>query len=135
MSVGDPEEVRAVREEDVAGIRDAGHDDVRDPAEDLLPVERRGEELARLGEQANPVVGALAVGDLHDHGADPDHLLALRSDRVVAREPVPPVADSPARIVGRLRVHDRLAGLEHAAVERFEPFPSPGSTSASVRPT
>ena len=116
----DPGEHAVAKEIDVAGVRQPRHADVRDPRRDLVLVERGREELAGLGEQAQAVVGPLPVRDLHDHRADPDHLAVGRVHRVVAREPVAPLAHLQRRVVGRLRVHDRLARLEHAAVERDE---------------
>ena len=105
---------------DVAGVGQPRHAHVRDPRGDLVLLERGREELAGLREQPQAVVGALAIGDLHDHRADPDHLAAGRVHRVVAGQPVAPLAHLQGGVVGRLRVHDRLARLEHAAVERDE---------------
>ena len=121
VRVGDPPERLALSEVDVAGVDERRHDDAGDPGEDLVPVERGGEELARLGEQAEAVVGPLAVRDLHDHGAHADRLSRLRADRVVAREPVPVAARRDLADVGRLLVHKRDPGLEHAPVHRLEP--------------
>ena len=108
------------RQIDVARVRQPRHADMRDPRRDLVLVERGREELAGLREQAQTVVGPLAVGDLHDHRADPDHLALGRVHRVVAREPVAALAHLQRRVVGRLGVHDRLARLEHTPVERDE---------------
>ena len=117
---GDAPERRPVGEIDVAGVGEPGHRHLSDPRGDLLLVERAREELARLGEQAQAVVGALPVGDLHDHGADADHLAVGSAHRVVAREPVAALAHPQRFVVGRLRVHDRLTRLQHTAVERLE---------------
>ena len=104
----------------VAGVREPGHADLRDPGGDLVLLERRREELAGLGQQPQAVVGPLAVGDLHDHRADPDHLAVVGVDGVVAGEPVAALALLQRGVGGRLRVHDRLAGLEHPLVERHK---------------
>ena len=105
---------------DVARVGQPRHGDLGDPSRDLVAVERRGEQLARLGEQPQPVVGPLAVGDLDDQPADPDRLAIGRANRVVAREPVAALADVQGCVVGRLRMDDRLARLDHLPVERLE---------------
>ncbi len=120
MRVRDAGQNVALGEVDVAGVGDPRHDDARDALEDLLAVEGRREELAGLGQQAQPRVRALLAGDLEDHPADARGLTGLVQHRVVAREPVPRVPRPGDRLVGRLLVHDGLAGLEHAPVERLE---------------
>ena len=113
-------EVVAGAHVDVARVGQPRHGDLGDPSRDLVAVERRGEQLARLGEQPQPVVGPLAVGDLDDQPADPDRLAIGRANGVVAREPVAALADVQGCVVSRLRMDDRLARLDHLPVERLE---------------
>ena len=116
----DPGEHAVAKEIDVAGVRQPRHADTGDPRRDLVLVERGREELAGLRQQAQAVVGSLPVRDLHDHRADSDHLALGRVHRVVAREPVAALAHLQSRVVGGFGVHDRLARLEHASIERNE---------------
>ena len=101
---------------DVAGLGEARHDDTRDAFEDLVGIERRREQRAGLREQTQALVRATLCGHLHDHRPDAGRLAGFGAHGVVARDPVP----FGAAGADRLLVRHRVAGLEHAPVERLE---------------
>jgi len=64
--------------------------------------------------------GVLPLGDVGDHDADSDLVVADVKDRVVAHEPVACFSRRSRQRALDMKVEDRLARLEHLAVERLD---------------